>query len=89
MFTIGQGDDFAAQISVRFDMPAGFRPTRALVQEAIEHRIRHGEDAPHVRTRILRWRNPGRRRAEDRAWRQGNQPDAWNTLSNVIRAALA
>jgi hypothetical protein len=87
-YTIGKGDQFAAQIRVRFEMPAGFRPTQALVKEAIRYRIAEGEDAPRVRTKILRWRNPGRRMSEDRAWRSGNQPDAWNTLANVIRAAL-
>jgi hypothetical protein len=87
-YTIGKGDQFAAQIRVRFEMPAGFRPTQQLVREAIRHRIKEGEDAPRVKTKILRWRNPGRRMSEDRAWRQGNQPDAWNTLGNVIMAAL-
>jgi hypothetical protein len=84
----GTADRFAAQIQVRFDMPEGFKPTRALTREAIRYRIKNGIDAPRTHTKILRWRNPGRRMGEDRAWRQGNQPDAWATLGAVIEASL-
>lgn len=86
--TIGRGDKFAAQIGVRFEMPDGFKPTPALVRAAIRYRIKRGHDAPRTHTRILRWRNPGRRQSEDRAWRQGNQSDAWTTLGQVILSTL-
>lgn len=82
-----RGDSFAAQIRVRFHK-GGISPTTELVNEAIRYRIENGEDFPDVTTKILRWRNPGRRRGEDRAWRQGNQDDAWETLGAVIEASL-
>jgi len=83
-----RGDRFAAQFGVVFDMPAGFKPTPELTRAAVLHRARTGEDAPRTHVKILRWRNPGRRHGEDRAWRQGNQGDAWLTLANVIMAGL-
>jgi hypothetical protein len=83
-----RGDRFAAQFGVVFDMPAGFTPTPELIRAAVLHKARTGEDAPRTHVKILRWRNPGRRQNEDRAWRQGNQGDAWLTLSKVILAGL-
>ena len=64
------------------------KPSRELLNEAIAFRVRHGHDTPGFTTGILRWQNPGRRRREDRQWRQGNQSDAWDSLGPAILAAV-
>ena len=79
-------DPLAVQISVRLKLPRGKKPTRALVQEAIEYRIEHDDDHPLAETKIIRWRNPARKGHFSR-WRQGNQSDAWATLKKFIRHA--
>lgn len=77
-------DPLAVQISVKLRLPGGMKPTAAQVQEAIDYRINHDDDHPLAETKIIRWRNPGRK-GSARAWRQGNQPDAWKTLKKWIR----
>lgn len=77
-------DPLAVQISVRLKLPRGKKPTRALVQEAIDYRIENDEDHPLAETKIIRWRNPSRR-GKLASWRQGNQSDAWATLAKFIR----
>ena len=61
---------------------------RRLADDAVLYRIARGHDAPKTRPRVLRWQNPGRKRAELRAWRQGNQDDAWVSLGPAIAAAI-
>jgi hypothetical protein len=83
------------QLRVDLDLPAGMADDdraaaaiRRLADDAVLHRIGTGRDAPHTRSHVLRWQNPGRKRGEDRQWRQGNQPDAWTTLGPAIAAAI-
>lgn len=77
-------DPLAVQISVRLQLPRGRKPSRKLVQQAIDYRIEHGEDHPFAETKIIRWRNPSRK-GKLASWRQGNQSDAWATLAKFIR----
>lgn len=63
-------------------------PTNRMTYEAILYRIDRGHDAPFTHPTILRWQNPGRKRAELRDWRQGNQADAWQSLGPAIRAVI-
>lgn len=88
----GSGDPLKVQIRVDLDMPAPdgkpLKPSARLVDQAILHRIDSGQDAPFTKTRILEWQNPGRKRREDRAWRTGNQQDAWISLGPPLRLAL-
>jgi len=75
-------------MSVHARLPTGLTLSNRLLNEAIAYRVEHGTDHPSFTTRILRWQNPGRKRAELRAWRQGNQADAWATLGSAILAAV-
>lgn len=82
----GSGDELKVQIGVRFNMEK--EPSNRLAYEAILHRIDRDDNAPRTQTRIIRWKNPGRKSGELREWRQGNQDDAWVTLGPPIRAAI-
>lgn len=79
-------DPLQVQISVRAKLPKGRKPSPQLIQDAIRYRVEHGEDHPAFKTRIIRWRNGGRR-GNLSAWRQGNQSDAWGTLGKWLAFA--
>lgn len=79
-------DPLQVQISVRLRLPRGVKPTTARTRAAINHRIKYGHDHPNAQTRIIRWRNPGRKGAGSQ-WRQGNQADAWGTLAQWLKFA--
>lgn len=85
----GSGDALKVQIGIEYELPEGFEPTNALLYEAVLHKIRNGTDAAHFKTKIIRWQNPGRKHAEDRAWRQGNQADAWDSLGPALDFAIS
>lgn len=82
----GSRDPLEVQISIKLRLPKGVPPeavTSRLIDELVAYRIEHGKDHPRAKTRIIQWRNPGRRGAL-RRWRTGNQEDAWETLGRAL-----
>lgn len=43
------------QLSATFKLPRGYRPSAALVREAVEYKIEHGHDHDRVIVRIVGW----------------------------------
>lgn len=78
-------DPLQIQVSATFHLDGAMSPSAALTKEAILYRIEHGVDAPGVTTAIVRWRNPTRLSPKLRAWREGDQGAAWETLGNALR----
>lgn len=94
-FQTGSGDALRVQISVRARLPPGADPTNRLLYGAIAYKLDNGTEGTYTQTdhrfmkcRIIRWQNPGRKTKKGRAWRHGNQEDAWVTLGPAIRAAI-
>ena len=81
-------DPLQIQISAKFTVKKGKQVTGDLMRQAIRWRLDKGEDPPGIELRIVQWRNPGRKRADLRQWRTGDQESAWNTLKNAIRGWL-
>lgn len=81
-------DPLNVQLTAKFRLPTGESPSKKMVLDAYKFRIANGFDLPGVTTTIVRWRNPARKTADKRAWRQGDQDAAWNTLKNAISAWL-
>ncbi len=84
----GKPDPLEVQVSIKLRLPKHVPQTAitaALVDEVIAYRIEHGKDHPRAKTRIIQWRNPGRR-GSFRRWRTGNQEDAWETLGRALRS---
>lgn len=88
-------DPLQVQVSVRLKLPRAVKALpakerralqRKLTQEAINYRLTHDRDHKYATTKIIRWRNPGRKGQLSR-WRQGNQADAWATLKQWLRFA--
>lgn len=79
-------DPLQVQISIKSRLPKGVEVAASLYQDAIRYRVEHGEDYPAFTTRIIRWRNGGRR-GNLSSWRQGNQSDAWGTLGKWLAHA--
>lgn len=79
-------DPLNVQVSTKFKLPPGKRPSANLIKEAIRFRIEHGHDAVGVTTSIVRWRNPDRKDPSKRGWREGDQEAAWRTLAKPLHA---
>lgn len=97
------GDLVSIQIAARLKrVPKGLRITKALLADMVRkkaaasdgfwdgHKVagaHEGADPPGIELRIIRWRNPSRKRSSDRSWRSGSQADAWGSLRNPLAAA--
>jgi hypothetical protein len=84
----GKPDPLEVQVSIKLRVPKHIPQTAitaALADEIVRYRIEHGKDHPRAKTRIIQWRNPGRR-GSFRRWRTGNQEDAWATLGRALGA---
>lgn len=80
-------DPLEIQVSVKLRLPRRVSQDdipASLIDEIIAYRIEHGHDHPRAKTRIVQWRNPGRR-GTLRRWRTGNQSDAWETLGRALK----
>lgn len=97
------GDLVSIQISARLKrIPKGMKITKALLADMVRRKAdtsygywdgkkvvgaSEGDDPSGIELKIVRWRNPNRKQASDRAWRTGSQAHAWGSLRQAISAA--
>lgn len=80
--TAGGHTPIDIQINVRLRVPRGYTLKKSVIAEAIRFRAEHGHPPnDHIELRILRWRTPGK------AWRDGNEMQAWNNFRGILQRA--
>lgn len=81
-------DPLQIQISAHVQAPIVGGHVREItgdeLRAAIAYRLDTGESPRGIDLRIVQWRNPGRQRADLRAWRTGDQQSAWETLKRAL-----